>query len=334
MVVSTFSYFFPTTVVFIDDDISFVNALTNKIENGKSFIVSKHYDPLNTLEMINSISCSNSFGHFEVAGNKDDDPDQESVAFDISKLHREVYNRDRFSKISVVVVDYMMPEIDGITFCSKIADKNIQRILLTGVSDVKIAIKAFNEGQINRFIRKATENLVEEITESINKSINRYFSVQTAEVARHLCAYEYSHLKDPIFADFFFKSYFSERCAEYYMLDTYGSYMFLDSGGHATLLSIMSENELNRITQFAIESGIATRDVLKKLQSRKFLLAIHRQNGQLPSVIEWHKYLKPANRIDCYQTYYFAIFDDDALDIEFNKIINFDSFKQAHNMLG
>jgi CheY-like chemotaxis protein len=332
MVVNTLSCFFPTTVAFIDDDVSFMDALTNQLEDKRSFITKKYCNPIQALQMINETSRSNSLGCFDLIRDRCDNSSfPKAVDIDISCLHREIYNNNRFSKISAVVVDYMMPEMDGIAFCSKIADKNIQRILLTGVSGTKMAIDAFNEGLINRFIRKGTEALVHEVTEGIRKAIYRYFSVKTSEIASHLYSHEYSHLKDPIFADFFFKSYFADKYVEYYMLDAYGSYMFLDGSGQASVLSVMSENELGKIVRFGIESGISS-DVLQKLQSRKFLLVSHRRDGQLPPVAEWSKYLRPANRIDCYQTYYFAVFDDMALDVDFDKVVNFNSFKLAHNI--
>jgi sigma-B regulation protein RsbU (phosphoserine phosphatase) len=57
---------------------------------------------------------------------------------------------------AVVVSDFMMPEMDGIELLSRVRDINPEtvRIMLTGSSDMKIAIKAVNEGNIFQFHQK------------------------------------------------------------------------------------------------------------------------------------------------------------------------------------
>jgi response regulator RpfG family c-di-GMP phosphodiesterase len=58
--------------------------------------------------------------------------------------------------IAAVVSDYSMPEMDGITFLSKVRQisKDTVRIMLTGVADVQLAMNAVNEGNIYRFLTK------------------------------------------------------------------------------------------------------------------------------------------------------------------------------------
>jgi len=64
------------------------------------------------------------------------------------------------NKVDVVVSDYLMPEIDGITFLAKV--KEIQpeatRILLTGYADKENAIKAINDVGLYQYIEKPWEN--------------------------------------------------------------------------------------------------------------------------------------------------------------------------------
>jgi response regulator RpfG family c-di-GMP phosphodiesterase len=62
--------------------------------------------------------------------------------------------------VDVVVSDYLMPEIDGISFLSQV--KAIQpeatRILLTGYADKENAIKAINDVGLYQYIEKPWEN--------------------------------------------------------------------------------------------------------------------------------------------------------------------------------
>lgn len=57
---------------------------------------------------------------------------------------------------AIVVSDMHMPGIDGVQFLSKIREMTPDtiRIMLTGLSDIEIAINAINEGSIFRFLTK------------------------------------------------------------------------------------------------------------------------------------------------------------------------------------
>ena len=58
--------------------------------------------------------------------------------------------------VAAVVSDFSMPEMDGISFLTKVRQisKDTVRIMLTGVADVQLAINAVNEGNIFRFLTK------------------------------------------------------------------------------------------------------------------------------------------------------------------------------------
>jgi CheY-like chemotaxis protein len=58
--------------------------------------------------------------------------------------------------LAAVVSDFRMPEMDGITFLSKVRlnSKDTVRVMLTGYADVQSAINAVNEGNIFRFLTK------------------------------------------------------------------------------------------------------------------------------------------------------------------------------------
>lgn len=59
-------------------------------------------------------------------------------------------------EFAVVVSDMRMPEMNGAKFLSEVYEHhpNVQRILLTGFSEVDAAIEAINEGRILRFLTK------------------------------------------------------------------------------------------------------------------------------------------------------------------------------------
>jgi DNA-binding NtrC family response regulator len=60
----------------------------------------------------------------------------------------------------LVISDYLMPEMDGITFLAKVKEKRplIPRILLTGYADKENAIKAINNVGLYQYIEKPWDN--------------------------------------------------------------------------------------------------------------------------------------------------------------------------------
>jgi DNA-binding NtrC family response regulator len=60
----------------------------------------------------------------------------------------------------LVISDYLMPEMDGITFLSRVKEKypHAPRILLTGYADKENAIKAINDVGLYQYIEKPWNN--------------------------------------------------------------------------------------------------------------------------------------------------------------------------------
>ena len=64
------------------------------------------------------------------------------------------------NEVSMVISDYLMPEMDGITFLGKVREvkPQVPRIILTGYADKENAIKAINEVGLYQYIEKPWDN--------------------------------------------------------------------------------------------------------------------------------------------------------------------------------
>jgi response regulator RpfG family c-di-GMP phosphodiesterase len=64
------------------------------------------------------------------------------------------------NKVDVVVSDYLMPNMDGISFLARVKELQPEatRILLTGYADKENAIKAINDVGLYQYIEKPWEN--------------------------------------------------------------------------------------------------------------------------------------------------------------------------------
>ena len=62
--------------------------------------------------------------------------------------------------VDLIISDYLMPEMDGITFLGQVRliKPDVPRIILTGYADKENAIKAINEVGLFQYIEKPWEN--------------------------------------------------------------------------------------------------------------------------------------------------------------------------------
>ena len=62
--------------------------------------------------------------------------------------------------VNLVISDYLMPEMDGISFLAKVREMKpeIPRIILTGYADKENAIKAINDVGLFQYIEKPWDN--------------------------------------------------------------------------------------------------------------------------------------------------------------------------------
>jgi CheY-like chemotaxis protein len=311
----------------VDDDAdSFLDKVVDfiKIPN----ITFKRFsDPRKAMDYVNEESGLNNLDCFDLArGGEESTSDWKSILLNINCLHKEIYSLDRFSRISTIITDYSMAGMNGVELSASVMDPNIQKILLTAIADEMVAINAFNDGLINRFMKKEQVDFEGEIKRNVSKSVRQYFRIHTEDISKNLSVYGKTHLRDPIFANFFSSICEGKDYVEYYMLDTLGGYLFLDAEGNPSFLCVLTEPEISRVVDIAIESGEVAQDILEALQSREYMLVSHNCSGQLPPLEEWRNYLRPARRLDGYQTYYFAFGGAESLDLNLANIKSFDRF--------
>lgn len=64
------------------------------------------------------------------------------------------------NEVDLVMSDYLMPEMDGISFLARVRDlrPQVPRIILTGYADKENAIKAINEVGLFQYLEKPWDN--------------------------------------------------------------------------------------------------------------------------------------------------------------------------------
>ncbi len=319
---------FPTTAVFVDDSRDFLLNFVLQLDEGLAYRV---FDsPFFALDYIRSKKCELDLLSqrciSEYTEAKNCPLTNHTVNLDLATIHAEVYNPRRFSEISVVVVDYAMPGIDGLEFCRRIENSNIKKILLTGQADEAMAIRAFNEGLIDRYIKKSDPQAAELITKSIYELQHQYFLAMSDMITRMLSVSSPSCLQDKLFAELFREFCQEHGIVEYYLADNSGSLLMLDDDAHISFLIVKTEQDMRNHCDLAYDTG-ASDDALEKMVSRDVLPCYWQSDLVIIKDDEWEKCLIPAQRFDSQHTYYFAHVSGNVLfDVYRDKILSYHQY--------
>ena len=230
-----------------------------------------------------------------------------SMNCDLSAIHKIVYNNDRFKMVSVAVIDYAMPKMNGLAFCRRLKDTPIKKIMLTGEADHQVAVEAFNEGLIDQFILKSSPNLNQQLNDGIVAMQQRYFLNLTQNITHSLLSEPTYCLKDPKVVEIFRALCKQHEIVEYYLLDTSGTVLLLDIFGHPSWFVVRSCPELAIYADFAQEDGLSETlcRALKVGEQIPFF-----PNMEIESS-KWLSYLHPASTIESEQeSYYYAFLNE------------------------
>lgn len=317
--------YFPSTAVFVDDSRDFLLNFVLQLDEGLAYRI---FDsPFEALECIHKKRCEleqlsqRCLSEYTEATNCP--LTNHTINVDLAAIHAEVYNSRRFSEISVVVVDYAMPGMDGIEFCKRIEDRNIKKILLTGQADEKLAIEAFNEGLIHRYIKKSDPDVASLITKSVHDLQLQYFQSMSDMVVRMLSVTSPSSLRDKKFGELFWDICKKKGIVEFYLADNSGSFLMLDEDAHISFLIVKSEADMRLHYDLALDNG-ASEEVLDQLVSGQKIPCLWQTHTIAPQWNEWTTCLVPAQKFVSDETYYYAYVQGAVLfDVRLDKILSY-----------
>ncbi len=223
-------YFHPTTVIFVDDNESFLKSLD--LELPAHWAYRSFADPEIALDFLNQPPplaplVDRCFVHSR------DKLGGRSMTLDIAMIEQEINHLARFARNSVVLVDYSMPLMNGLEFCSELTDPYLQKAMLTGVADEKVAVQAFNAKLINRFIPKNTSHSVSDILAFSEELQHDYFSQHTVRLINTLALDPPLFLLDRDVARSIRRLMQKYRIVEYYLIDEPPGFLMLRADGSA-----------------------------------------------------------------------------------------------------
>ena len=301
-------FYYPTTVAIIDDSPDFLVNLSLNLDPMLAFRV---FDsPSATLAALNSehASAPGPERFFSVYQQREEHSfDHHVIDLNMSRIHREVFNDKRFERYSVVVVDYEMPEIDGLEFCRRIAHSPVRKILLTGKADEKVAVQAFNAGIIDRFILKQDPDATALLQETIREMQEVYFQNIERMMEDALNIGPLHFLRDPFFAELFRKICAELKIVEFYLCSSPDGIVLLDGDGAVTLLLVCSDETMRMHYEVAFDNA-APAALLDELIKGTSVPYFWRSRGLYSrQYFDWRSYVHAAQECNGLQRYRYAL---------------------------
>ncbi|HSG88586.1 MAG TPA: response regulator [Pseudomonadales bacterium] len=315
-----FPYYFPTTAVFVDDNASFLRSLALELPADLAYQMFESAEA--ALAFVNRPAeepplYQRCFSHYRDSASPSS---QQLIHLDLSLIEREVSNANRFREISVVVVDYDMPGMDGLEFCRRIDNPRIRKVLFTGVADEKIAVRAFNAGIIDRFIIKSQSDAVAEVRTAVSDLQRRYFEAISETLRATLMLNPPPFLADPEFEKLFARLRAERNFAEYYLVAEPDGFLLLTDEGALFRLVVLGDAAMDAQVQSARRAR-APAAVIEALEKRTLLGYFYESVEEYfdAEEYEWEEYLVPATRLDGNEHWYWALIESPPVDIDFDE---------------
>lgn len=315
-----FPYFHPTTSIFVDDNTGFLQSLVLHLPEDLAFQLFSN--PEHALQRINQTPTQpplyeRCFSHYRNLVPSDDA--ERLIHLDLNLIEQEVSNPDRFREVSVVVVDYDMPSINGLDFLRSLNDPHVKKVLLTGVADEKVAVRAFNDGLIDRFIRKQEPEAIGTLVRNIHELQLAYFSDVSQMLLNSLLLQSPSFLGDVAFQQLFEQLRTEHEFCEYYLVENPSGLLLLQPEGTFKRLLVASKEDLSRQVTYGRRIGAPAR-YLDAVADGRMIGYFFDPFDDLfdPDACDWEDYFFPARTLGGRFAYCYAVLDDPPVDIEFD----------------
>ncbi len=296
--------FYPTQIVFVDDNSEFLATLSMAF--AKQFNV-KTFD--NTQMALKYINEQQREVHL-VANDQKPKLHGESeiwVKQVLSHQNLRRFDEMRLMEVSVLVVDYSMPEMNGIEFCEQIKNSSVKKILLTGHATPMDAVRAFNDNTIHYYLRKSDDDMLDQLENAILQLQHAYFTELSSSIKAEAIDSGTPFFGDPELANYFQGTCDSLNISEYYYLTNPSRFLLHSSEGEKFMCIIYTEDDMLEHLKILSEEG-ADDELYAKIESREYVPFFKSADGYYePDIINPLTQIYPAQKIQGKVNYYCSI---------------------------
>lgn len=251
----------PTSVLFLDDEATFLTSLPRMVTDAYPCLLNT--SPGQSLKILEQAPTT-------------------PLGLGRSTLDLDAWfgSCGRFETVSVVVVDFEMPNMRGLEFCRRIRHLPVKRILLTGTMDKSAAVEAFNEGLIHRYLRKDAVDSMSELHRYIGQLQREYLQEMTERPEFGLVPKAPVWLQDTALMAAVSRLIQEQGFVEY--VSARGGLVVADCAGSVSLLLVRSGEEMARQEARLNEVAALSAELKEKLARRELVYFDPEANDLLP----------------------------------------------------
>ena len=315
----------------IDDNISLLENIRFWF-SAKEIVAETFSDAREASQYFNKVYQADPFTNRCIHSSPDRDLDQYIAEFDLRKLHHEIYNPQRFEQFSSLIIDYAMPAQNGLDFSRSLKKAFYLKVLLTADASAELAVSAFNEGLIDKFLEKNSLDLPEILLKLKAELEEKYF-LRLSEAALNQANHKLYQqapacLHDPVFALFFKELLKQQKIVEYYLLDEQGSFLLLTADAKPSWLIVKSEADMEAVVDYAkdfmlpegLMQGLITRELVPYFHTEEdFKIGYDSEESR--------RYLHKASKLEGEQLWHYAYLTEAAnYHLERHRIFSYQEY--------
>jgi DNA-binding NarL/FixJ family response regulator len=239
-------YFHPTPLIFVDDDSLLLDSMQTRLHS--RFNIKKFYSPTKAIDFIKKYQDSPKIKNCsDLCIQYSEDfviEEKRPAVMNLAAMAHHLLNPKRFEIISVIVVDFAMPDMTGVEFFEKINALDCKKIMFTGEAWNIEGLNLFNFNMIDRISRKSEPaHIMLAIFEAMQL---QYFQEHTQSILsalKNLSLVTPQCLQDPDLTSPIFELLKSKNIAEFYLINHEGVFLTATDKGELGLFMLQSEKE-------------------------------------------------------------------------------------------
>lgn len=281
--------FYPTRKIVLDDDSIFVQSILLRMDE-KTF--SSYTSPQCLLDYL--------FKEYNLFFRPADLFETEQTGSELSSYHNFHIPTKKLSSIcantlahdiSVILIDYHMPNMTGISFLNQVKQFPFKKILITGEEDYTIGIDALNAGLVDAYIRKDDPDLLNKLNNMVSVLEWKYFTELSASAYN---ISEFDYLKNKAFFRKFQQLNFENNITSFFLANKEGDFENLNIKREKGFIVVRTLKQLNELAILAQEDG-APIEIINGLNQSKIIPFFENKHYWEIPAAEWGMFLHPAN---------------------------------------
>ncbi|HEY4373817.1 MAG TPA: response regulator [Burkholderiales bacterium] len=296
----------PARVACIDDSPGFLQSIASRITSmGPNYTCDLFDEGRTAIEvLLESIPENNGGRTPEVF--RDFDAAQGNFDLKLDDLHRISQKLDRFMTPAIVLVDYSMPDMDGLAVCAALRERAAQLILFTGQADESVGLAAFNDGLIDYFLPKGPD-AGKMLPKVLERSMRKYFQGQCKFAADLIRMNPGSVLNDSALEVLIEKVKAQGGFTEHYYVSNPEGFLLVRADGTASRLIIETDHSMRAHEEAAMDNG-APQSLIESLRQRRCVPYFWKSGGLYTiASLDWKSYTLPAEMYTGGETFYWAL---------------------------